>query len=132
MAEFDIRARRPLSPHLQIYKLIPTMVMSILHRLTGVALYFGTLIVLWWIVAAAAGPAYFGFVSNILTSWPGLVILFGFSWALLHHMLGGIRHLVWDTGRLMEKETSTRLAWVTLGGSIGLTLVLWLGLALAG
>lgn len=132
MAEADIRTRRPLSPHLQVYKLIPTMVMSILHRLTGVALYFGTLIVLWWIVAAAAGQVYFEFVSNILTSWPGLLVLFGFSWALIHHMLGGIRHLVWDTGRFMGRETSIKLAWATLAGSIGLTLVLWMGLLLAG
>ena len=132
MAEADIRSRRPLSPHLQIYKLIPTMIMSILHRLTGMALYFGVLLVLWWVAAAAAGAQAYGFASAVLTSWFGLLVLFGFTWALIHHMLGGIRHLVWDTGRLMDKEMSTRLAWATLAGSAILTLLLWLVVGLSG
>ena len=130
MPEAPFQAKRPLSPHLQVYKLIPTMVMSILHRLTGMALYAGVLILVWWVAAAAAGPAYFEFVSSILTSWLGLLVLLGFSWALFHHLLGGLRHLVWDTGRWMDKHTSTQLAWATLAGSVTLTILLWLVIAI--
>ena len=122
---------RPLSPHLQVYKLIPTMAMSIAHRLTGIALYGGAVVVAWWLFATASGPAYYGFVSGILQSWFGLLVLFGFTWALMHHLLGGLRHLVWDTGRAMEKHTATKLAWATLAGSVTLTAVIWL-LAMAG
>jgi len=116
---------RPLSPHLQIYKPIPTMVMSIAHRITGGALYFGTLIVAWWITAAAGSESYYDFVSGVIGSWLGQLILFGYTWALMFHMLGGIRHLVWDTASYMEKHTATKLAWATLIGSIILTILIW-------
>lgn len=116
---------RPLSPHLQIYKPIPTMVMSIAHRITGGALYFGTLIVAWWITAAAGSESYYDFVSGVIGSWLGRLILFGYTWALMFHMLGGIRHLVWDTASYMEKHTATKLAWATLIGSIILTILIW-------
>jgi succinate dehydrogenase / fumarate reductase, cytochrome b subunit len=102
------------------------MVMSIVHRITGAALYFGTLIVVWWLVAAASSQAYFDMVNAVLGSWIGRLVLFGYTWALMHHMLGGIRHLVWDTGQAMGKETSTRLAWATLAGSITLTILIWI------
>lgn len=117
---------RPLSPHLQIYKPIPTMVMSIAHRITGGALYFGTLIVAWWITAAAGSEDYYNFVSGIIGSWLGQLILFGYTWALMFHMLGGIRHFVWDTASYMEKHTATKLAWATLVGSIILTILVWI------
>jgi succinate dehydrogenase / fumarate reductase, cytochrome b subunit len=117
---------RPLSPHLQVYRLIPTMVMSIVHRITGAALYFGTLIVVWWLVAASSSQSYFDTVNWALGTWLGRLVLFGYTWALMHHMLGGIRHLVWDTGHAMGKETSTRLAWATLAGSITLTILIWI------
>lgn len=117
---------RPLSPHLQIYKMIPTMVMSILHRLTGIALYGGAIVIVWWLFATASGPSYYGFVTGILQSWFGLLVLFGFTWALMHHLLGGLRHLVWDTGRMMNKHTSTKLAWATIAGSVTLTVLIWL------
>lgn len=126
MASTDVRSKRPISPHLQIYKPIPTMVMSILHRITGAALYFGILILVWWLVAAASGPASYDFANAFLSSWFGKLVLFGFTWALMHHMLGGIRHLVWDTGRLLEKHVSTMLAWATLIGSVVLTVVVWM------
>jgi succinate dehydrogenase / fumarate reductase cytochrome b subunit len=120
------RARpRPLSPHLQVYKLIPTMVTSILHRITGGALYFGTLIVAWWITAAAGPEHYYNFVSGIIGSWFGQLVLFGYTWALMFHMLGGIRHLVWDTGAYMEKHTATKLAFATAIGSVVLTVLVW-------
>lgn len=116
---------RPLSPHLTVYKFYPTMAMSIVHRITGAALYFGTLLVAWWLIAAAAGPEYFDFASAIFGSFLGRLVLFGYTWALIHHMIGGIRHLVWDTGRGLEKHTSTKIAWATLVCSIALTIILW-------
>jgi len=116
---------RPLSPHLSVYKLIPTMVMSIVHRITGGALYFGTLLVAWWLVAAAAGPQYFDFVNAVYGSIIGRLILLGYTWALLHHMLGGIRHLVWDTGRALDKDVTTKMAWGTLIASLSLTVIVW-------
>ena len=120
-----VQTKRPLSPHLSIYKPIPTMVTSILHRLTGIALYFGTLLVAWWLIAASTSPAYFEFVSMIFGSIIGKIILFGFTWALMMHMLGGIRHLIWDTGRLFNKEISTKLAYATAIGSVVLTVAVW-------
>jgi succinate dehydrogenase / fumarate reductase, cytochrome b subunit len=125
--------KRPLSPHLSIYKPIPTMVMSIAHRLTGVALYFGTLIMAWWLFAAATSEHYFDFVQTVLGLWFGRLVLFAFTWALVHHMLGGIRHLIWDTGRLFDKDTSTKLAYATIIGSVMLTILIWVaGYALRG
>jgi succinate dehydrogenase / fumarate reductase cytochrome b subunit len=102
------------------------MVMSIVHRITGVALYFGTLLIVWWLVAAATGPDYFAFVNGLLATWPGMVIIVGFTWALIHHLLGGIRHLVWDAGHGFDLTTANRLAWATLIGSVTLTLVIWI------
>ena len=116
---------RPLSPHLQVYKLIPTMVMSITHRITGGALDVGTLILAWWISAAAGSEAYYDFVNGIVGSWFGQLVLFGFTWSLMFHMLGGVRHLIWDTGSYLEKQTATRLAIATLVGSVMLTLAIW-------
>jgi succinate dehydrogenase / fumarate reductase, cytochrome b subunit len=116
---------RPLSPHLQIYKPLINMVMSIVHRLTGMALYFGTLLLAWWLVAAAIGPSYFKFVNGVLGSPLGLIILFGFTWALIHHMLGGIRHLIWDTGRGLDLVSVDRMGWASIIGSVLLTLGFW-------
>ena len=122
----NVTQNRPLSPHLSIYKMIPTMAMSIVHRITGVALYAGTLLVAWWLVAAASGEAYFDWVNGIFGSILGRLVLFGYTWALMHHMLGGIRHFIWDTGRGFEPATSTRMAWATLAGSIVLTVLIWI------
>ena len=122
---------RPLSPHLFIYKPIPTMVTSILHRITGGALYVGTLLVAWWITAAAGSEAYFNFVSGIYGSWFGQLVLLGYTWALMFHMLGGIRHFVWDTASYMEKHTATKLAWATVAGSLVLTVLIWIAVFVA-
>src|SRR6185312_12734937 len=89
---------RPLSPHLFIYKPMLTMMMSIVHRATGIALYFGTALMVWWLLAAASGPNAYGRMGGFMNSWFGRIILFGYTWSLLHHMLGGIRHFIWDTG----------------------------------
>jgi succinate dehydrogenase / fumarate reductase, cytochrome b subunit len=101
------------------------MLMSILHRITGAALYVGTLLVAWWLIAAATSESYFQFVDGIVGSWIGLLVLFGYTWALMLHLLGGVRHLIWDTGHGLEKKTSTGLAWATLAGSVVLTLAVW-------
>lgn len=117
---------RPLSPHLTIYKPPITMTMSILHRITGIALYFGTLLVAWWLIAAAVSQDYFDFVNSIFASWFGRLVLFGYTWALMHHLAGGVRHLVWDTGAGLEKHTATRIGWVTIIASVVLTLLVWI------
>lgn len=125
MKSADAKANRPLSPHLQIYKPIPTMVMSIIHRITGAALYFGTLLLAWWLIAAASGEAYYDLVNGFFSSFLGRLILFGYTWALLHHALGGIRHFMWDLGYGFDKHFSTKVAYVTAIASISLTILLW-------
>ena len=124
-ADGTVKVERPLSPHLQIYTPLINMIMSIVHRITGVALYFGTLLLAWWLTAAATGPAYFNYVNGIFGSVPGRVVLFGYTWALMHHMLGGLRHFVWDTGRGYDLATVDRLSWGTLIGSVVLTAAIW-------
>ena len=123
----SLRVERPLSPHLQVYRPLINMMMSIVHRLTGVALYFGTILLAWWLTAAATGPAYFAYVSGIFGSVPGRIVLFGYTWALMHHMLGGLRHFVWDTGRGYDLATIDKLSWGTLIGSVLLTAAIWFG-----
>ena len=128
----DIRATsrittvtRPLSPHLSVYRPMLTMLMSIAHRITGMALYAGTLLLAWWLIAAASNAAAFGTVAAVMNSWIGLLVLFGFTWALFHHLLGGLRHFVWDTGRGMEYPEREYLAAGTLAGGLVLTLGVW-------
>lgn len=116
---------RPLSPHLSIYKLIPTMMMSIVHRITGGALYVGFLLFAVWLVAAATSEAWFDSVSAVYGSWFGRLVLFGFTWALIHHLLGGLRHFVMDAGKGLDKRFSTRLSVAMPFVSIALTLILW-------
>ncbi len=119
------RKPRPLSPHLMIYKPIPTMVMSILHRMTGAALYVGTLFVVWWLVAIASGPEAFDTASSFFGSIVGIVILFGYTWALIHHMLGGLKHLMQDTGTGLQRDFTTALAYAHIIASVALTILLW-------
>ena len=126
MSDADLKGQRPLSPHLQIYKPMLTMMMSIVHRATGFALYFGTLLLAWWLIAAATGPEYFEMVNSLMGSIIGRTILLGYTWALIHHLLGGLRHLVWDTGRGLGEPARERFAQLTLAGSIVLTLVVWI------
>lgn len=126
MSQSQATRQRPLSPHLSIYRPAITMTTSILHRITGGALYFGTLLVAWWLIAAATSEEYFNFVSWLYGSWFGLIVLFGYTWALMLHLLGGIRHLIWDTGTGLEKHTASKIAWATLIGSVVLTLLVWI------
>jgi succinate dehydrogenase / fumarate reductase, cytochrome b subunit len=116
---------RPLSPHMQIYRWPLPMAMSILHRITGGGLYVGTLLMAWWLIATASGPNAYASFGNFINSWFGRLILFGYTWALLHHMLGGIRHLIWDTGRGFSQSEREWLSLATAVGSIGLTILLW-------
>ena len=129
MAETHLKTRpvspRPLSPHLTIFRPLITMVMSIVHRITGAALTFGMLLLAWWLMAAASGPGAFETANGFFASWFGRLVLFGFTWALLHHMLGGIRHLIWDTGAGYSAAARNGLAWATLAGSVVLTFLVW-------
>ena len=118
-------SQRPLSPHLQIYKPSVTMVMSILHRITGAALFFGTLLLVALLCSLASGKEAYAMVQGLFGSWFGRLVLFGYSWALFHHMMGGIRHFIWDTGAGLERDMRMKLAWATLIGSLGLTGLVW-------
>jgi succinate dehydrogenase / fumarate reductase, cytochrome b subunit len=120
-----LKAARPLSPHLQIYKMPVSMVMSIVHRITGAALYFGTIIIAGLLVAAASGPEAYATATGLLGSWLGQLVLFGYTWALLHHLVGGVRHFIWDTGHGYDLETIDVLAWATLGVSLAGTVGIW-------
>jgi succinate dehydrogenase / fumarate reductase cytochrome b subunit len=122
----DKSAARPLSPHLQIYRPMLTMMMSIMHRITGVGLYFGMVLLVWWLTAASVSDGYFDFVQGFFGHWFGRLLLFGFTWALIHHALGGLRHLLWDTGRGFDLSLIEWLARANLAGSIVLTLLLWI------
>jgi succinate dehydrogenase / fumarate reductase cytochrome b subunit len=109
MAETSTRVRqRPLSPHVQIYRWPVTMATSIVHRATGIALSAGTLLVAWWLIATATGPAAYAVFSLVARSPLGLLILFGFVWSLAYHLLNGIRHLVWDAGFGFAIRTAER------------------------
>ncbi len=116
---------RPLSPHLTIYKRYPTMVVSIVQRITGGALYFGTLLIAWWLIAAAAGPGYFEFVNVVMGTIVGRLVLLGFTWALLFHMLGGLRYLFADVGIGLEKHMATKVAQGMVVASLVLTVIVW-------
>ena len=122
MAEVN-PGNRPLSPHLQVYRLQITSVLSILHRITGCALLLGAVLVVWWFTALAASERYFTFVDGVLTSWLGLLVLVGSLWALWYHLLNGVRHLVWDTGRGFDLDVVTKSGWSVVVGSGVLTVV---------
>lgn len=109
------------------------MTMSILHRITGIALYFGVLLVAWWLSAAAFSEHAFATAQWFFGSWIGILILVGYTWALMHHMMGGLRHLVWDLGIGLEKHTASKIGWASLVASGALTAIVWvIGLSLRG
>jgi succinate dehydrogenase / fumarate reductase cytochrome b subunit len=117
---------RPLSPHLQIYKPQITSTLSILHRLTGVALGVGTLFLMWWLVAAASGPDYYAMVQGWLVSFIGRILLLGFTFALFYHLCNGIRHLFWDMGHGYDVDVAARNGWIVVVASVVLTLAAWI------
>jgi succinate dehydrogenase / fumarate reductase cytochrome b subunit len=118
-------APRPLSPHLQIYRWSWTMAMSVAHRITGSALYGGTVLLTIWLVALASGPEAYSWVGWFFGSPIGYLALFAYTWILMHHMLGGVRHLIWDFGHGMEPTSRVWLARMTLIGSSALTILIW-------
>lgn len=103
-----------------------SMTMSIVHRITGVALAFGMILLIWWFAAAATSDEYFNFVNGVFAHWFGRLVMFGFTWALLHHMLGGLRHFIWDTGRGFALNKVEWLVRANLIGSILLTVLIWI------
>ena len=117
--------RRPLSPHLQIYKWQVQMVTSIMHRATGIALAVGTLVVVWGLVALAAGEDAFNQFKLCVGSPLGMILMIGWTWALFYHLCNGIRHLVQDAGAGYAIEQFVRSSWASVIVSIVLTLVVW-------
>mgnify|MGYP001813650681 CR=1 FL=1 len=116
---------RPLSPHLSIYRWPITMASSILHRATGVAMAVGFIVFVAWLFDAASGPNAYSTFLGAMESTIGCVLLVGWSYAFFYHLCNGIRHLVWDTGRGLEKEQATASAWFVIVGSILLTAAFW-------
>ncbi|MGB7290217.1 MAG: succinate dehydrogenase, cytochrome b556 subunit [Candidatus Macondimonas sp.] len=123
--------QRPLSPHLQVYRWSLTMLMSIVHRATGVVLSLGSILLVIWIASVAAGPNAYAMAQGVVTSPIGLLLLFGWSVALFYHLCNGIRHLFWDIGMGFEKAQARRSGWAALAGTAILTLATW-GIGLSG
>jgi succinate dehydrogenase / fumarate reductase cytochrome b subunit len=124
---------RPLSPHLQVYRWQWTMTLSILHRITGVALGVGSLLLVYWLTAAATGSEAYARAQAFVGSWFGLLLLFGFSVALFYHLSNGIRHLFWDAGRGFELKTAYASALAVLVATAVLTGFAWvIGLSMWG
>lgn len=120
-----VKSQRPLSPHLSIYKPAITMTTSIIHRITGGALYFGTVLLAVWLISAAVSEECFNFVNGLFGSWVGQLVLFGYTWALMQHLAGGIRHFIWDMGAGLEKHTASKMAWATVVFSVVATILIW-------
>jgi succinate dehydrogenase / fumarate reductase cytochrome b subunit len=115
-------SERPLSPHLQVYRLPVTAVLSITHRISGVILSIGMVFWAVFLVAVSQGESAYGFLQALLGSLPGRILLWGWIYALFFHLCHGVRHLVWDLGYGLERETLGRYAYWELAGSVGLTL----------
>ncbi|MDA9062252.1 succinate dehydrogenase, cytochrome b556 subunit [bacterium] len=122
------RGNRPLSPHLTIYRPQMTSISSIFVRITGNALLAATLLLIAWLLAASTSAAAFEWVQCVITSWFGDLVFLLSLWALWYHMLGGLRHLIWDTGRGLELKTAERMGWMMIIGSLLLTAftLIWL------
>jgi len=120
---------RPLSPHLSVYRWPVTMLTSILHRATGIAMAAGFLVLVAWLFDAASGPKVYAVFLGAANTLIGKLFLIGWSWAFFYHLSNGIRHLVWDSGRGFEKSQATTSAWFVIIGSLVLTAAFW-GIAL--
>jgi len=117
---------RPLSPHISIYRWQINSILSILHRITGVALAVGTLLLVYWLVSAAAGPGAYRSAQHFIGSFIGQILLIGWAWSLFFHLCNGIRHLVWDAGYGFELETAARSSIAVVAGASGLTVLVFL------
>ena len=120
------RRPRPLSPHLSIYRPPMTMAMSIAHRISGGALYVGVLLLAWFLIAASTDASKFAVFSDFIGSLIGQIVLFLVSWALFHHLVGGVRHIIWDAGYGLEAPLRDQLAWATLIGGFASTVLVWI------
>ena len=124
---------RPLSPHLQIYRWQLTSVLSILHRLTGVALAIGTLLLVYWLIATAAGPDAYSTAQDLIGSVLGRALLFGWTVALFYHLCNGVRHLIWDAGFGFELRTAYASGWAVVIATAVLSILAWIvGYAMRG
>ena len=126
------RADRPISPHLQIYRWYLTMMLSILHRATGVVLSIGLILLTWWLVALASGPDAFEPVRWLVDSWFGGLVLFVYTYVAFHHCLSGIRHLAWDAGYGFELRAAYRSGYGVFIGAAALTLIAWIVILIVG
>lgn len=114
---------RPLSPHLTIYRPQLTSITSILTRITGNALIVTSVLIVWWLLAAATSAAYFATVDGLLTSWFGDLVMTLSLWGVWYHYLAGLRHLYFDAGKGLDIPTAEMLGWVCIGGSVVLTIL---------
>jgi succinate dehydrogenase / fumarate reductase cytochrome b subunit len=126
------QASRPLSPHLGIYRWYLTMALSIAHRVTGAGLTVGLLLLAWWLLALAGGPDSFATVRAVMDNFFGGLILFGFTIFLFYHSLNGVRHLVWDTGRNLDKAGARASGLAVLAGTGILTVITWAFIIIVG
>lgn len=117
------RGNRPLSPHLMIYRPQLTSISSILVRITGNAMIVASVMIVWWLFAAATSAEYFALVDGVMTSWFGKVVMLGSIWALWYHTLGGVRHLIWDNAIALDIPTAENLGWAVIIGSFVLTAI---------
>lgn len=117
---------RPISPHLQIYRWQISSVLSILHRATGIALTVGTIVLVWWLLAAAAGPGAYATAQGFIGSFIGQILMFGWTFAFFFHLCNGIRHLFWDAGYGFDLPVMDLTGKIAVGASAGLTLLSWI------
>jgi succinate dehydrogenase / fumarate reductase cytochrome b subunit len=120
------RSPRPLSPHLGIYRWQWTMTLSILHRITGIALAIGTVLLVYWLSAAASGPDAYFRANELIGGWFGRLLLFGWTAALFYHLFNGIRHLCWDAGRGFELRTAWFSGMIVVVAAIAATFLTWI------
>ncbi|MBN2753095.1 MAG: succinate dehydrogenase, cytochrome b556 subunit [Rhodospirillaceae bacterium] len=126
LLEEKINRGGPISPHLQVYNMFAlTSFLSILHRIFGAALFVGTLLFVYWIGSAASGPKAYDAAMNFLGSWFGYLLIFGWSFALFYHMCNGVRHMTWDTSRMIDLKSIYQSGYVMVGCAFGLTLIAW-------
>lgn len=115
------RGNRPLSPHLQVYRPQLNSLTSILNRITGNAMLITAFLLVWWLLAVASGPSYFAYADGWVTSFLGDLVMALSVLGLWYHALGGLRHLIWDTGHGLDVEVADRMGWGMIIGSFALT-----------
>ena len=123
MADGSKPVERPLSPHLSIYRPQLTSITSILTRITGNALIVTSLLIVWWLLAAATSAEYFAYVNGFMTSWFGDLVMTLSLWGVWYHYLAGLRHLYFDAGHGLDIPTAEKLGWACIGGSVVLTIL---------